>query len=153
MILNSNRTPLIIDPATQATEWLKKSLKSSTEGLEILNHQDSKFNTPLELSIRFGKILIIQEVDGIESMLFPLLRRDLIQQGPRQIVQIGDKAVDYNPAFKLFLCTRDQFVDVPPNASALITCVNFTVTKSGLEGQLLSITINFEQPELESRKT
>jgi dynein heavy chain 2 len=27
------------------------------------------------------------------------------------------------------------------------------VTKSGLEGQLLSITINFEQPELESRKT
>jgi dynein heavy chain 2, cytosolic len=27
------------------------------------------------------------------------------------------------------------------------------VTKSGLEGQLLSITINFEQPDLEARKT
>ena len=27
------------------------------------------------------------------------------------------------------------------------------MTKSGLEGQLLSITINFEQPELEARKT
>lgn len=27
MILNSNRTPLVIDPATQATEWLKYSLK------------------------------------------------------------------------------------------------------------------------------
>ena len=53
----------------------------------------------------------------------------------------------------MFLCTRDQFVDIPPNAQALITTVNFTVTKSGLEGQLLSITINFEQPELESRKT
>ena len=26
MILNSVRTPLIIDPATQASEWLKKSL-------------------------------------------------------------------------------------------------------------------------------
>lgn len=86
-------------------------------------------------------------------MLFPILRKDLIQQGPRQVVQIGDKAVDYNPAFKMFLCTRDQFVDIPPNASSLITTVNFTVTKSGLEGQLLSITINFEQPELESRKT
>jgi len=68
-------------------------------------------------------------------------------------VQIGEKAVDYNPNFRLFLCTRDSFVDLPPNAAALITAVNFTVTKSGLEGQLLSTTINFEQPELEQRKT
>ena len=51
------------------------------------------------------------------------------------------------------MTTRDQFVDIPPNSQALVTNVNFTVTKSGLEGQLLSITINFEQPELESRKT
>jgi dynein heavy chain 2 len=49
-------------------------------------------------------------------MLFPVLRKDLIQQGPRQVVQIGEKAVDYNPNFKMFLCTRDQFVDIPPNA-------------------------------------
>lgn len=27
MILNSVKTPLIIDPATQASEWLKTSLK------------------------------------------------------------------------------------------------------------------------------
>ena len=38
-----------------------------------------------------------------------------------------------------------------PGGSA--PAINFTVTKSGLEGQLLSLTINFEQPELESRKT
>jgi dynein heavy chain 2 len=51
------------------------------------------------------------------------------------------------------MTTRDQFVQIPPNNEALVTPVNFTVTKSGLEGQLLSLTINFEQPELESRKT
>jgi dynein heavy chain 2 len=39
MILNTNRTPLIIDPATQATEWLKFSIKQAGEkGVEILNH-------------------------------------------------------------------------------------------------------------------
>ena len=68
-------------------------------------------------------------------------------------MQIGDKSVDYNPAFRLYLTTRDQFVDIPPNCSSLVTVVNYTVTKSGLEGQLLSITINFEQPDLEARKT
>jgi dynein heavy chain 2 len=53
----------------------------------------------------------------------------------------------------MFLTTRDQFVEITANAMPLVTNVNFTVTKSGLEGQLLSITINFEQPELENRKT
>jgi len=132
---------------------LKTTLKTTNDNVEILNHQDPKFNTNLELSIRFGKVLVIQEVDGIESLLVPVLRKDLIQQGPRQVVQIGEKAIDYNPNFRLYLTTRDQFVSIPPNCSALVTDVNFTVTKSGLEGQLLSTTINFEQPELEARKT
>lgn len=86
MIMNSQRTSLVIDPATQASEWLKTNLRKVNENVEILNHQDSKFNTQLELSIRFGKVLIIQEVDGIESLLVPVLRKDLIQQGPRQVV-------------------------------------------------------------------
>jgi len=86
-------------------------------------------------------------------MLVPILRKDLISQGPRQVVQIGEKSVDYNPAFRLFMTTRDQFVQIPPNITDLVSIVNFTVTKSGLEGQLLSTTINFEQPELEARKT
>ena len=86
MILNSQETPLIIDPATQATEWLKTNLKKTHENVEILNNQDPKFNTNIELSLRFGKVLVIQEVDGIESMLVPILRRDLMQQGPRQVV-------------------------------------------------------------------
>lgn len=86
MIMNSGRTSLVIDPATQASEWLKHSLKKANDNVEVLNHQDPKFNTTLELSIRFGKVLIIQEVDGVESLLVPILRKDLMQQGPRQVV-------------------------------------------------------------------
>lgn len=37
--------------------------------------------TSLELAVRFGKTLIIQEMDGVEPVLYPLLRRDLIAQG------------------------------------------------------------------------
>jgi dynein heavy chain 2 len=153
MILNTQKTPMIIDPTTQATEWLKSTLKEEGSGVEMLNQNDVKFNTQLELAVRFGKILILQEVDGVESMLFPILRKDLVHQGPRWVVQCGDKVVDYNESFRMFFSTRDSFIEIPPNASSLVTIVNFTVTKSGLEGQLLGITINFEEPELEKRKT
>ena len=86
---------------------MKASLRKEFDNLEIMSHQDAKFNTNIELAIRFGKVLIIQEVDGIESLLVPILRKDLLQQGPRQVVQIGEKAVDYNPNFRLYLTTRD----------------------------------------------
>ena len=43
--------------------------------------QDSNFQTALELAVRFGKTLIIEEIDSIEPILFPLLRGDLISQG------------------------------------------------------------------------
>ena len=43
--------------------------------------QDSNFTTALELAVRFGKTLIIQEMDGVEPILYPLLRKDLVSQG------------------------------------------------------------------------
>jgi hypothetical protein len=47
----------------------------------LLLPQDSNFITALELAVRFGKTLIIQEMDGVEPVLYPLLRRDLVAQG------------------------------------------------------------------------
>lgn len=41
--------------------------------------------TSLELAVRFGKTLIIQEMDGVEPVLYPLLRRDLVAQGIRTL--------------------------------------------------------------------
>ena len=43
--------------------------------------QDSNFTTALVLAVRSGKTLIIQEVDGVEPILYPLLRKDLVSQG------------------------------------------------------------------------
>jgi dynein heavy chain 2 len=153
MLKNTVKTPIIFDPATQATEWLKQDLKNADNAVEFFNQNDPKYNTKLEISIRFGKTVVIEEVDGIDKMLFPVLRKDLIHQGPRWVVQCGDKTVDYNESFKLFFATRDSLIDIPPNASPLVVIINFTVTKSGLESQLLSITINHEEPELEKKKT
>ncbi|CAD5120552.1 DgyrCDS9119 [Dimorphilus gyrociliatus] len=143
--------PFMIDPSSRATEWLKTHMKNNR--LEVINQQDSSFGTTLELSVRFGKTLLITEADGIEPLLYPILRGDLIQQGPRFVVQIGDKVIDYNEEFKIFLTTRNPSPELAPDASSIVTIVNFTTTKAGLTGQLLAATIQHEKPELEVKKT
>uniref|UniRef100_A0A4W6FB81 Dynein cytoplasmic 2 heavy chain 1 n=1 Tax=Lates calcarifer TaxID=8187 RepID=A0A4W6FB81_LATCA len=92
-------------------------------------------------------------MDGVEPVLYPLLRRDLIAQGPRYVVQIGDKVIDYNEDFRLFLATRNPTPFIPPDAVSVVTEVNFTTTRAGLRGQLLALTIQQEKPELETEKT
>ncbi|TRY83670.1 hypothetical protein DNTS_027964 [Danionella cerebrum] len=151
VILQSSSCPFLIDPSSRATEWLQTHLKAHR--LEVINQQDGNFMTVLELAVRFGKTLIIQEMDGIEPVLYPLLRRDLIAQGPRYVVQIGEKVIDYNEDFRLFLATRNPDPFIPPDASNIITEVNFTITRAGLRGQLLALTIQQEKPELEKEKT
>ncbi|KAJ3088912.1 Cytoplasmic dynein 2 heavy chain 1 [Quaeritorhiza haematococci] len=150
VILNSKITPLIIDPAGQATAWLKTHLADKKP--EMISQQDDSFLRSLELAVRFGKTLIVQELEVIEPVLYPLLRNDFTKQGPRYIVQFGDKAVDYNENFRLFLVTRKANFTVPSDAVGLLTEVNFTVTRAGLAGQLLGITIQHEKPELEVEK-
>ncbi|KAK7489861.1 hypothetical protein BaRGS_00018883, partial [Batillaria attramentaria] len=151
VILQSSLRPFLVDPSSRATEWLKVHLKENR--LEVINQQDSNFNTALELAVRFGKTLIIQEIDRVEPVLFPLLRGDLTAQGPRYVVQIGEKTIDYNEEFRLFMTTRNPNPEIPPDAASVITEVNFTTTRAGLTGQLLGITIQHEKPELEVRKT
>lgn len=61
----------------------RDTFSSFSQGHHIvdLSLQDSNFITTLELAVRFGKTLVIQEMDGVEPVLYPLLRRDLIAQG------------------------------------------------------------------------
>ena len=162
--------PFLIDPSKRASEFIKAHLKD--QRLEVVNQQDATFSNSLELAVRFGKTLVIQEVDNVESILIPVLRGDLISQGAfhqvhcvcleidfeccvgaRKMVLIGDKLVDYNPEFRLFMTTRNPQPELPPDVASVITEVNFTTTRAGLEGQLLGIAIKHEKPEWEERQS
>lgn len=53
-----------MDPNAQASAWLKKCL-GSRGPVEVLSQQEPKFTNLLELAIRFGKTLVVQELDSI----------------------------------------------------------------------------------------
>src|SRR4051812_2255015 len=77
MVFNTARTPLLIDPNGNGLEWLKRHF-SQVKDLEIVNQNDTNFNTVLETAVKSGKIMIIQEIEYIDSVLFSLLRKDIM---------------------------------------------------------------------------
>lgn len=71
-------------------------------------------------------------MEEVEALLVPVIRKDYQQDGSRVVVRVGDKTVDYSPSFKLYLSTRNANISLPPNAKALVTFINYSVTRSGL---------------------
>lgn len=92
-------------------------------------------------------------MEEVEPILVPIVRRDLQQEGSRVVVNVGDKTVDYSPEFKLYLATRNSSLHLTSNTKALVTFINYSVTRSGLESKLLSMVINHEQPQIEEKKS
>lgn len=60
--------------------------------------------------------------------------------------------MEYNPNFQLILQTKLANPHYKPEMQAQTTLINFTVTRDGLEDQLLAEVVKAERPDLEELK-
>ncbi|KAH0791819.1 Cytoplasmic dynein 2 heavy chain 1 [Histomonas meleagridis] len=144
----NDKALFIIDPTEHIIEWLEHSLGPSCE---ILSSSHPRFQHQVTLAIRFGKKLIIKEVDSIPLCLYPYLEHDYVLSNGHLTVRVGDKYIDINPEFKLFLVTRNSSIQLKPQEKSLVSIINFSVTKTALKMQLLTLAISTEMPKLEQQ--
>ena len=150
--------------------------------------------------IRFGKVLIVKDVDTVDPILLPILRNYYVVQGDskpegvikqcaafklfacywigvRKLVRLGEKLVDWNEQFRLFLFSRSvEAHDSSPQWNSLVTTIDFNASEAGLteqvafslktylnnlfsaisfflfSQQLVALTVKHENPEMEQRK-
>jgi len=149
--LFSHKSPLVIDPNYALSQWLINKVKKDTQ-TEVVSSQEKKITSVLELGIRFGKTVIVNEVDQVDSLYFNILRRDLKKQGARLVVAVGEKVVDWSDQFRLIFLSRNHSIKLEPHEAAQVCMINNLVTTKGLEEKLLSLIINDQRPELEQKK-
>ena len=65
---------------------------------------------------------------------------------------MGDKEVEYHPRFRMIIQTKLANPHYKPEIQAQATLINFTVTRTGLEDQLLAEVVAKERPDLEKTK-
>jgi dynein heavy chain len=89
---------------------------------------------------------------AIDAVLDPLLSRQFVKRGKTIMVKLGSEEVEVANGFKLYLETKLINPHYKPETAAQCTIVNFIVTESGLEDQLLAMVVRVERPELEATK-
>uniref|UniRef100_A0A8C2JKF3 Dynein heavy chain 10, axonemal-like n=1 Tax=Cyprinus carpio TaxID=7962 RepID=A0A8C2JKF3_CYPCA len=149
----SSRFPLCIDPQQQALNWIKK--KEEKTNLKVYLHYITKgyFLKGLELAIKYGFPFLFQDVDEyIDPVIDNVLEKNVKGPEGRQVVVLGDKEVDYDPNFKLYLNTKLANPKFSPAVFGKAMVINYTVTLKGLEDQLLSVIVGFEQKDKEEQR-
>ncbi|OQR82552.1 dynein heavy chain [Achlya hypogyna] len=142
------RWPLMIDPQGQANKWVKKTF--APEATKMTN---ANLLRALEGCIRNGRSLLIEDVEEtLEPSLEPILQKAVFKQGGRLLLHLGDSDVDYDPSFRLWLTTKGANPHYLPEVYIKVTIINFTVTMTGLEDQLLGDAVKHERPDIEEKK-
>jgi len=107
----------------------------------------------VEMAVSNGNILMIESIgEEIDAILDPLLSRQFVKKGKGLTVKLGSEDVDLHPAFRLYLQTKLSNPHYKPETAAQCTIINFIVTETGLEDQLLASVVKVEKPDLEQEK-
>ncbi|KAG6036640.1 Dynein heavy chain cytoplasmic [Claviceps citrina] len=146
-----NRYPLIIDPSGRVTEFLQRECKDRK--LTVTSFLDDSFTKQLESSLRFGNPILIQDAEHLDPILNHVLNKEYQRTGGRVLIQLGKQEIDFSPAFKIYLSTRDPSAQFAPDICSRTTFVNFTVTKSSLQTQSLNDVLKSERPDVDERRT
>jgi dynein heavy chain len=149
ILCNCERWPLMVDPQLQGIKWIKKRYEGKQ--FQIVRLGNRGYLETIERSVSNGDVVLIENLsEYTDPVLDPLLGRNTIKKG--RYIKIGDKEVDYHPNFKLILHTKLANPHYQPEMQAQCTLINFTVTREGLEDQLLADVVRAERPDLEELK-
>jgi dynein heavy chain 1 len=114
--------------------------------------RDASFIKVLESALRFGTALLVEDVEGLDPILNPVLNREIRKSDGRILVRLGDQDVTFSPSFVIILSTRESNPQFTPDLCSRVTFVNFTVTPNSLQSQCLDSILRVEQPETYNKR-
>jgi dynein heavy chain len=147
--MNSKKWPLLIDPQFQGNSWLKKMFKDNKDqSFSAIKLQSSEMpgqnqktggkgnaaQQTLENSLRRGHVLLVEDMnEEVDPSLDEVVSQATFKEDGILKINMGDKSIDYDPNFKLFLTTKLANPHFMPEVTIKLTIINFTVTFDGLD--------------------
>lgn len=77
----------------------------------------------------------------LDASLDPLLCQSIFLVNGQPNIKLGDSTIPYNDSFKFILTTKLPNPHYAPELQVKVTLLNFTITPSGLEDQMLGVLL------------
>lgn len=148
---------LIIDPEGVSYIWLQNYLSQPSQKIEYVSMNDSRLPHKIELCMRFGKTVIVKDLDSSNKSVFNFFFHPLITSFSERFdsncdfqrkVWLNGKLVECHDNFNVIFYTT-----IPNLAlSEYLYEINFAVTKAGMQQKLLERTFMVYEPTLEQEK-
>ncbi|XP_059616596.1 dynein axonemal heavy chain 8-like [Phlebotomus argentipes] len=151
IVTQADNFPLLIDPQSQGIAWIEQMEKQNE--LIVVEQNTKNFQMNIENAIERGNVVLLKDVnEKLDPCLTNVLNRNLMKSGTTLKVIVGDKEVTWNENFRLYITTKLENPHLSPEVSSAVNIVDFSVTMSGLENQLLGRVIRCEKAEMEQER-
>jgi len=92
--------------------WLKRTWEKT---LKITRLTNPKMPKVIELSVESGDPVLIENMgNSIDAVIQPVYSRAVIKKGKSKYIKMGDKELNLNPLFRLFMHTKLSNPAYPP---------------------------------------
>ena len=97
--------------------------------------------------------MLFEDVDEyVDPVIGDVLEKNYKVKAGQKVVLLGDKEIDVDPNFNMYLTTKLANPTLDPFIYAKALVINYAVTITGLEEQLLSVVVRFERSDLEEQR-
>ncbi|KAK8845027.1 hypothetical protein M9Y10_021203 [Tritrichomonas musculus] len=152
LIVESTKSPYIIDPYTYTTKWLK-NIDFSDSQLVVMKPNSPNLHRSLEQYAKTGIPVLLEDVgERVDPALESLLTKKTFDQDDKHLIKINDRTVEFDDKFKLFLTTKLHSPQLLPQVFINTTVVMSIPTKEMLEKTELNSIFAAEYPELEEER-
>ena len=148
ILSHSIKWPFFIDPQNQALRWISKMKQVEKTNLTIIKPGFEEFYAVVENSMFLGHSLWIENMgETLDPLLLPLLSKTYVKQPGGFAVRFGENFKQVDKKFFLYMSTTVPNPVFPPETSAKVNLLNFTITLEGLSEQLLALVCKKELPK------
>jgi len=152
--------PVIIDPQGQAFQFLKDNMGASKDpkrrnlGNKVCVKASSlHLVAQIEAALRNGYIVFVENAGEVTNPhLVQLLRKEILLVNGEPYISFNDNTQFFDPDFRLFIFTQLSNPHYSPEVQQIAKVLNFSVTREGLEQQLLQIICHHELNKEETER-